>query len=71
MSEKSVFIVSINKAMRTALTDTDRLGVVTNLIDAFGDETDDFDDATTAVVRLSEDEWAVVDLSDAQHGFLN
>lgn len=54
----------INRADRTAVTDDGRVGTITNLFDADGDETDNIEDAITAVIRLADDEWYTIALED-------
>lgn len=58
------YIVAINRGLRFALTRDDRIAPLTNLKDADGDETDDIDEAVTAVARVSAGIWVVIRLDD-------
>jgi hypothetical protein len=56
-------IVAVNRAERFALTDSGDICPITNLFDAFGDETDDASDAVAAVARIDADHWFTIDLT--------
>lgn len=56
-------IVSVNIALRQAMTDTGKRFEITNLFDAEGDETADADVAVAAVAKLADDCWLSVDLT--------
>lgn len=43
--------------------DTDEECLITNLYDAFGEETDDFDEAVSALAPLADGRWLVIDLT--------
>ena len=47
-----------------ALTGDDQTCAITNLFDVEGDETDDEDDAVSAVVCVNEHCWVVIELAD-------
>lgn len=64
-------IEAINRADMIAVTDDGRVGTITNLFDADGEETDDIEDAITAVIRLADDEWYTVALDDYDTARLN
>lgn len=53
-------IVSIDRDAACAVTDSGDVCEVVNWIDAYGDETQDADEAAMAVVKLSDDDCAVV-----------
>lgn len=57
-------IVAINRTDRLALASDDRLCEITNMFDAEGEETDDVEDATAAVVRYADDKWFTITLAD-------
>lgn len=57
-------IERINRATLVAITDDGRVGEITNLFDCDGEDTDDIEDAVTAVIRLADDEWYAVALDD-------
>lgn len=57
-------IVAVNVPSRLALTDTDRICEITNLYNEDGEETDDEDEAVTAVARLDDHNWFAIDLAD-------
>lgn len=57
-------IVAVNVPNRLALTDTDRICEITNLYNEDGEETDDEDEAVTAVARLDDRNWFAIELAD-------
>lgn len=64
-------IEAINRADMIAVTDDGRVGTITNMFDADGEETDDIEEAITAVIRLADDEWYTVALDDYEATRLN
>lgn len=56
-------IVAVNRAKRLALTDRGEVCPLTNLFDAYGDETDDPIEAIAAVAKLDADHWFSIDLT--------
>jgi hypothetical protein len=56
-------VVAVNCAQRVALTEGGEVCPITNLFDPFGDETDDFEEATSAVAKLDADHWFSIDLT--------
>ncbi|CAD7023172.1 hypothetical protein REJC140_00117 [Pseudorhizobium endolithicum] len=56
-------VVSVNVALRQAVTDTGKRCEITNLFDEEGDETDDASAAVAAVAKLADDRWLSVDLT--------
>jgi len=54
-----------------AVAEDGRLGEITNLFDAEGEDTDDVALAVVAVVKLADDEWCTVDLTAFQPARLN
>lgn len=56
-------IEAINRTELTAITEDGRIGEITNMFDADGEETDDYELAVAAVVKLADDEWYSVDLT--------
>lgn len=56
-------IVAVNRQQRFALTNRGEVCPITNLIDAFGDETDDPFEAVAAVAELDADHWFSIDLT--------
>lgn len=56
-------IVAVNVAARVALVSDDTLCTITNLFDDDGDETEDVDDAMTAVIRYDDNNWFTVNLN--------
>ena len=60
-------IVAINQGQRFAVLDDDRIVPITNLFDAYGDETEDFDQACSFVAGADR-EWfsePIADFMDA------
>lgn len=51
--------------------DTDEYCVIEHLYDSFGEETDDMDEATTAIAPMLDGRWIVVDLTQYVRGSLN
>lgn len=64
-------IEAINRADMIAVTDDGRVGTITNMFDADGEEADDIEDAIAAVIRLADDEWYTVALDDYETTRLN
>lgn len=54
---------AINLRKRLFWSEEFGVGAITNLYDAFGDETDDEEDAAQAVVKINEGCWLSVDLT--------
>lgn len=57
-------IVAVDITNRLALASDDRLCEITNLFDSDGEETDDPDEATSAVVRYDDGKWFSLSLLD-------
>ena len=57
-------IAAVNIPERLALTGDEQTCAITNLFDVEGDETDDEDDAVSAVVCVNEHCWVVIELAD-------
>lgn len=57
-------IVSINLRRRWAITNRDELCEITNFFDSDGEETNDYEQATTAVARLDEETWFSIDVRE-------
>lgn len=64
-------ISAVNCSERMAVAEDGRLGEITNLFDAEGEDTDDVALAVVAVVKLADDEWCTVDLTGFQPARLN
>ncbi|WP_037076088.1 hypothetical protein [Neorhizobium vignae] len=64
-------IEAINCSGRVALAADGRVGHITNLFDAEGNETDDVATAISAVVKLADDQWLTVDLLAFQPAEVN
>jgi hypothetical protein len=62
-----VEVVAVNRAMLFALTNRGEVCQITNLIDAFGDETSDPFDAVAAVAALDVDHWFCIDLTQFEN----
>lgn len=58
--------VNIGKRLYWNAIDGD--GVITNFQDAWGDETDDPEDAVVAIVQIKRGGWLAVDLREFNHG---
>jgi hypothetical protein len=58
-----VDVVAVNRGQRFVLTDRGDVCPITNMFDAFGDETDDPAEAVTAVAELDADHWLAIDLT--------
>lgn len=64
MSTDKHEIVSINLRKRWAITNRDELCEITNLFDEEGDETDDLEQAYSAVAKLDDNNWFTIDISE-------
>ncbi len=60
----ALHIVAVNVQARQALASDDRLCEITNLYDSDGEETNDPDEATGAVVRYDDGKWFSLSLLD-------
>jgi len=56
-------VVAVNRALGFVLTDDGDVCPITNMFDAFGDETDDPAEAVAAVAELDADHWLAIDLT--------
>lgn len=57
-------ITAINLSTRTALASDDTFCMITNLLDADGDETSDTSEALVAIVKYDEDNWFTVQVAN-------
>ena len=57
----------MNRAKRFALTDRGEVCQITNLFDAYGDETDDPFEAVAAVAELDASHWFSIDLTQFEN----
>ncbi|SMF65816.1 hypothetical protein SAMN02982989_3409 [Xaviernesmea oryzae] len=53
-------IAAVNRSHMMAVTDDGLVCEITNMFDADGEETDDFNSAIVGVVRVGDDEWFTV-----------
>jgi hypothetical protein len=65
---RDVTIVAVNVWRRIAILDDDTVFALTNLYDDGGDETEDADDAASAVGQLPNGQWVAFPLSDFDDG---
>jgi hypothetical protein len=63
-----VTIVAVSVGRRIAILDDDTVFTLTNLYDDDGDETEDADDAASAVGQLPDGRWVAFPLSDFDEG---
>lgn len=66
MSQKTITVEAVRLASRTALSDNNRIGKITNLLASDGSETNDPEQAQSFVVKWSENEWTSHKADDFQ-----
>lgn len=66
-----VYFSYINEYSRVAMLSDDTICEVTDLLDEFGDETDDPDDASIVIVKINENAWCTVELEAIDLPWLN
>jgi hypothetical protein len=57
-------IVGLNLAKRIAICEDGQVCPVTTMLNTFGDETDDVDDAIVLIVKVADEHWTVVNRFD-------
>ena len=66
-----MYVLAVNIPARFALLSGDHLVYLDTLIDTFGDETDEPEEAVYAVTCLPNGHWATIDLKTIQPQTLN
>lgn len=56
-------VIAINRSEACAILDTGQIIHFATMLDRYGDETDDVEDAFCAVAPLPDGRWAVIDFS--------